>query len=479
MALWNNDPFGNNGSAPFGQAQMGGGEVLSADSVKCPSCASNIFYEPQLDSMICRKCGNVYAPITLEPRGSLGIKEEHDYMGDSDMTEDDKKRHEIVCNSCGATLVTDEHTMSTMCPFCGSPALISRRMTREFKPDYIIPFKIDKENAQSIMKKWISEKKYTPLGFRSKSRLTSLTALYVPFWLLDCAVNSDLSGTGTKDSLVAYEVHSKLTYYVKGLPFNASIKIANKLMEAAEPYDYSEMIRFESRYLQGFYANKYDQLPTEMTERIIKRIDRFSASNGEFIAKKYTSFDLREDKCLSWLSEISVKYCLLPVWFMTVEFGGRDYQFAVNGQTGEACGQLPSSNAGEIRDSIIGPYPGKWKSIAGKALMVIPVILMILLLIPSVSTLKTNLIIALSAAEIIIALILIVMFILKLVLKHHYGGEIKSSYELTDYDKDPGLDCYYDSTRQPDVEIKEVMIPNAVTVRNGNGRVIGENSVDL
>ena len=111
--------------------------------------------------------------------------------------------------------------------------------------------------------------------------------------------------------------------------------------------------------------------------------------------------------------------------------------------------------------------------------MVIPVILMILLLIPSVSTLKTNLIIALSAAEIIIALILIVMFILKLVLKHHYGGEIKSSYELTDYDKDPGLDCYYDSTRQPDVEIKEVMIPNAVTVRNGNGRVIGENSVDL
>ena len=58
--------------------------------------------------MMCRNCGNIYSPETLEPRGSLGITKEHDYMGDSDMSEDDKKRHEIVCNSCGAALIADE-----------------------------------------------------------------------------------------------------------------------------------------------------------------------------------------------------------------------------------------------------------------------------------------------------------------------------------------------------------------------------------
>ena len=44
------------------------------------------------------------------------------------------------------------------------------------------------------------------------------------------------------------------------------------------------------------------------------------------------------------MSEVKTKYCLLPVWFMTVETGGRQYQFAVNGQTGEASGQDPTTS---------------------------------------------------------------------------------------------------------------------------------------
>ena len=146
MSLWNTRPLNTAGNDPFGQNQgAGGNERLTADSAKCPSCGSNITYEPELGSMICRNCGNVYSADTLELLGSFGFEKEHDYTGDGEMSEEDKKRHEIVCNSCGAALVTDENTMSTMCPFCGSPALITRRMSREFKPDYIVPFKIDKD----------------------------------------------------------------------------------------------------------------------------------------------------------------------------------------------------------------------------------------------------------------------------------------------------------------------------------------------
>ena len=79
MALWNSRPLNSVGPNPFGGGLNQNGEGrLAADSVKCPSCGSNIVYEPELSAMMCRNCGNIYSPETLEPRGSLGITKEHD-----------------------------------------------------------------------------------------------------------------------------------------------------------------------------------------------------------------------------------------------------------------------------------------------------------------------------------------------------------------------------------------------------------------
>ena len=492
MALWNARPFDEKGPNPFGKrTEESSFEQLSADSSKCPTCGSNIFYEPELSAMICRDCGNVYAPDTLEPRGSLGVTKEHDYVGDTDMSEDDKMRHEIVCNACGAALVADENTMSTMCPFCGSPALITRRLTREFKPDYIVPFKIDKDQAESIMNKWIASRKHTPLGFKTKSRLTKMTALYVPFWLLDCGVNTDLSGTGKKiDGIntTIFEVNSTITYYVKGVPFDASIKVANKLMEAIEPFDYSEMVRFESKYLQGFYADKYEQLPSEMTERITRRIDKFSFSEVDLIAKRYDEYENRTIKSYTWMSDISVKYCLLPVWFMTVEFGGTKYQFAVNGQTGEAAGRVPTSRIADIVDWVTFRMRGFW--------VFVPIIAMILcmLLFGTIVAVKDgdrfSPVIAflwgvanvLQWSWLFVAMFVVFWVFFTILVKsgtlQKWFSRKQSAYQANDYDADPGLDAYFDHTRHSDLKVKEDFLRHIVRITDENGRVIGERSIE-
>ena len=290
--MWSARPFNANMPDPFGRnSNAGDGKPFSAESTKCPSCGSNIFYMPEVQGMVCRNCGNIYHPATLELMGSLGYTIEHDYSSDEDISDDDRKRHEIVCDSCGAVMIADEHTMSTMCPFCGSPTLITGRMTREFKPDYIIPFKIDKKTAENNMYQWLKSRKMTPRGFKTKSRLTKMTPLYVPFWILDCAVNSDLYGVGKRHRNDGTEYHSIFAtakYYVKGVPFDASLKIANKLMEAIEPFDYSEMVKFDNKYLQGFYADKYDQRPTELMDRFLKRMDRISLDTSGTIAATAT-----------------------------------------------------------------------------------------------------------------------------------------------------------------------------------------------
>ena len=37
-------------------------------------------------------------------------------------------------------------------------------------------------------------------------------------------------------------------------------------------------------------------------------------------------------------------YALLPVWMLSTRYGGKNYLFAMNGQTGKMVGDLPSDN---------------------------------------------------------------------------------------------------------------------------------------
>lgn len=440
-----------------------GNESLTANSVKCPSCASNIFYEPEINGLMCRNCGNVYDPTTMESRGSLGINKEHDYTGDGDMSEDDKKRHEIICNSCGTALVADENTMSTMCPFCGSPALITKRMTREFKPDYIVPFKIDKDRAQSILEEWIATRKFTPKGFKTKFRLAKMTALYVPFWLLNCCVNTEFTGTAKANGIPA-EISSSIKYYVKGVPFDASLQIANKLMAALEPFDYSEMVRFENRYLQGFYANKYDQLPTDMTDTMMRRMQRYSVAANQTVANRYSGYVPRTEKDYTYLTDISIKYCLLPVWFITVEYQGKQYQFAVNGQTGEAGGQVPISGSADLYDRMLSMFITRrlW-TIPIYIAIVAAVILFILTfnLSGPVNGFKTAAVIFFCIVH-VTAVLTVLLFVLFKILRRLFStGQAKTAYEINDYDKEPDLEFYIDAARGTDLEVKELMLPAA------------------
>ena len=477
--MWNQRPLNTAGPDPFGLAPKKNGEgKLSAESVKCPTCGSNIVYEPELGSMMCRNCGNIYSPDTMESRGSLGISKEHDYMGDSDVSGDDKKRHEIVCNSCGATLIADENTMSTMCPFCGSPALITRRMTREFKPDYIIPFKIDKDQAKTIAKNWLNTRSYVPWGFKNKCRLTNMTALYVPFWLLDCVVHSEQGGTG-KIGGRALEVNAKMAYHVKGVPFDASVKIANKLMEAIEPYDYKDMVRFESKYLQGFYADKYDQVPTDITNRIVRRIDKFSRDEIGLISHRYQEFEVRSEKNLTWMSDASVKYCLLPVWFMTVEFEGSTYQFAINGQTGEASGQVPTTSTADKLYSVGKITDSVWKFIPVALCLLIPVIMFIISFNSSFtgSMEQAPLMLALSVIEPILVVLTVAFFAVIYICKYLSKKVREKADKSNDYDEDPGLDSYLDSTKPADIDVKETELRFAHLVTDGEGNLYGARTV--
>ena len=60
--------------------------------------------------------------------------------------------------------------------------------------------------------------------------------------------------------------------------------IDDTMMEAIEPYDYKDLTEFDMSYLSGYMADKYDQEPDELTERVYERMeqsvkDSFEASS--------------------------------------------------------------------------------------------------------------------------------------------------------------------------------------------------------
>ncbi|MCQ2482433.1 MAG: hypothetical protein MJ153_02960 [Clostridia bacterium] len=315
--------------------------AFSADSQKCPGCGANLEFNPDFQSMVCNSCGGMFKPRTLKR-----VAEAKSYEV-GELTKEDEKHHEITCNSCGAQIVTDLNTSATMCPFCGSPALIIGRLTRKFEPDYIIPFRYGKEEAKKTFLKWAKQIKFIPSDFTSKEHIEKITGIYIPFWLTDAECTMDIEATGhiamMDNNIAQFLINRTCKVGFDMIPFDGSKKWDDTLMEAIEPFNYRDMQLFSEGqgYLNGFMAERYDIPHIRMSKRIVGRVRRYVREEFRNITKEYDKLDIGMDNSL--VDQLKFYYCLAPVWFVNYEYEGETYQFVMNGQTGKVAGDLPVS----------------------------------------------------------------------------------------------------------------------------------------
>ena len=205
-----------------------------------------------------------------------------------------------------------------------------------------------------------------------------------------------------------------------------------------------------------FCAEKYDQGPFEIMDRFIKRFDRFSVELHEKVAKKYDKYVPDREKTFTWMSDLNVKYCLLPVWFMTVEFDGRQYQFAVNGQTGEASGQAPTTEALDVFYSIARFTRSKLMSIPITVAAIIPALIFLIAMSMNTGPSAMTLFIILVVLEAILVAGIILMFVVRGVADAGSKNIQEKADASNDFDKDPGLERYLDTTRRTDLKVHAV-----------------------
>ena len=315
--------------------------------LECPSCGAS--FEPSKLDVSVGELEGGNTDYSAQSQASDQTQAEAQAQAEGQPQTEAPEQTEFICNACGAKLVTDSHTAATFCAFCGSPALVGKRLTEEFKPQYMIPFKFSRESAEEAFVKWAGKGKWTPFGFVSKKNVSKITGLYVPFWLFDIKATIDASGTATKshycgnDKIIeTYEFKRNADLHWKHVPLDAETRIDDALMEAIEPYNFNDIISYDYRYLPGFYADRYDLTPQDLASRATKRgIIGMEKALNESLKPKYDSFKLTENN--NRIDKMEAYYALLPVWFLAYKYHNKFYYFTMNGQTGEVAGNVPVS----------------------------------------------------------------------------------------------------------------------------------------
>ena len=263
-----------------------------------------------------------------------------------------------VCESCGGEVVAEETTAAMRCPWCDNPIVMKGNVAGSLRPDYVLPFKLDKETAKQKLKSHLSGKKFLPAVFKDENHIDEIKGIYVPFWLFDADAQADIRYRGTKTrSWISGKYQCTETSYYSltrggmigfdNVPVDGSRKMADDLMESLEPFDCSDLVDFQTAYLSGYLADKYDVSADSSKERANTRIKK--SVEEAFAATVEGYAGVTTEASSVQIGNGNVKYALLPVWILNTTWNGTKYLFAMNGQTGKFVGNLPLDKAAKTK----------------------------------------------------------------------------------------------------------------------------------
>lgn len=313
-------------------------------------------FDSTLQKLKCPYCNAEFEMEALRSYDEDLKKEGHDDMswkkessGEWESGEAEKLTS-YVCKSCGGEIVCDDTTASSSCPFCGNPVVMTGRVSGSLRPDVVIPFKLDKKAAKEGLMKHLSGKRLLPNSFRDQNHIDEIKGLYVPFWLFDADVDAHIRYNATKvntwsDSEYNYtetEFYSVIRAGNIGferVPVDGSEKMEDAMMESIEPFDYKDAVDFQTAYLAGYFADKYDVAVEESIDRANERIKKSTEDNFSATVKGYATVTPVGSNIV--LTDAVYRYALYPVWLLNTTWHDKKYTFVMNGQTGKFIGDLP------------------------------------------------------------------------------------------------------------------------------------------
>ena len=336
---------------------------------KCPACTGPLHFVGASGMLECDFCGAKYDVAQIE---AMYAEKEAAAVAATEKAEQKAEANRQKLADMEA------QGWDTSCPYCGNPTVVPGQFSGALKPDYVIPFKLSKEDAVAALKNHYKGKPLLPGAFTKGNHIEEVKGVYVPFWMFDGQAEGTVdyeghithvyeSGDYEITEVEHYDVRRGGSIAFEKVPVDASSKMPDDHMDSIEPYNYKDMRAFSTAYLPGFLADKYDVTVEQSQERA----DGRCAASLEGALRRTTT---QYDTCITKGKDIrlrrgKVHYALLPVWMLHTKWNGKDFLFAMNGQTGKLVGDLPTD---------MGKFWGIFAAIAAPVTAIAAAILMLM-----------------------------------------------------------------------------------------------------
>ena len=346
------------------------------ENFPCSNCGADLEFKPGTSKLVCPYCETENV-IDFQEEATVEEKDFHETLAALKEQESSGETMELIvtkCDTCGAEVSFGDNQTAGECAFCGSAIVAHGKSEKVLKPESLLPFKVDKNQAAENFRLWLKKRWFAPKKLKDYARIDGLKGIYTPFWTYDSETETEYRGqrgdyyyttetytttedgkTVTKTRQVRHTRWSSASGTVRNsfddVLVHAAGRMDEKYVDRLEPWDLENLTAFNSSYLPGFQVESYsvdleeglEKAKAKMAPEIDSTIKRDIGGDTQRISSKSTYYEA-----------LKFKHILLPVWMSAYNFKGKVYQFMVNARTGEVQGNRPYS-AGKIAAAIIIP----------------------------------------------------------------------------------------------------------------------------
>lgn len=327
--------------------------------LECPNCGGNVKFDIPSQQIACEYCGTKVDPYSFENKTS-----------DAEEVQDPENYEVTIftCPQCGGEILSTDNAAAGFCSFCGASTILYSRISKEHRPDYIIPFKKTKDDCKQAFSNMMKKAIFAPKELKDPTKIDGFRGIYMPYWAFYETQRGPIKLKAEKshrrgDYIYTdhYELTGNMDCYYKGLSYDASSSFADNISETIAPYDVKGMKAFTPAFLSGFYADTAD-VPSEVYRQEAEMIaydQSVSQIKSEPAFRGYSidsaSFAQNSEKINTHTE--SVDQAMFPVWFMSYRNGDRVAYATVNGQTGKVVADLPVDMKRFLAGSLILAIP--------------------------------------------------------------------------------------------------------------------------
>ena len=337
----------------------------------CKKCGAELYFDPAVGKLHCEYCDSLFDPSEFDIPGEESEEEaktdtQTGREAEAEEQSTDDSEGELVvysCPNCGAEIITSKKTAATTCVYCNKAITLEGNLSGVFKPDYVLPFKHQRDEVEQAYLKLCKSSILTPPAFTSTENIKKIKGVYIPFWLHSFTGDGDFNihaenrrtwREGKKEitEVSEYRIHENVEADFTRIPTDALSTADDDMMDSIEPFEFEELADFNPAYLAGFYTQRWDVTAKDNESRAQERAKKTLRADALDRAGVYSSKTIQAES-FDW-TEDQVESAMLPVWMMNTEYKGKTYTFGMNGQTGKLMGKLPTSWARVIIASVIG-----------------------------------------------------------------------------------------------------------------------------